>query len=280
MGHGSGRLWSKKHDTSQGFTLIELSLTLVIIGLIVGGVLVGQELIKSATVRKQIAEWEQVSTAVNTFKGKYNCLPGDCLTANTFFPGSSNGDGNGSIATSVAQGDVGNFSNGGNPAMERCHFWYHLSYAKLIAGTFPLCAWTVGVSSHTPPLLISNQFNYLVTASCSTPRCASIAFTGEHYIISKNMYNSDPAGYGEMNTGNNSPLNPAPYTVEDMRIVDAKIDDGNALTGKFQAYLYNSPFPPAYGGSITDLCTDVTTSDGYKNNYTARQCHFQLRTMF
>src|SRR3984957_545840 len=65
----------------RGFTLIELSIVLVIIGLIVGGVLVGQDLIKAAEVRAQITQIERYNTAVNTFRVKYSNVPGDMNVA-------------------------------------------------------------------------------------------------------------------------------------------------------------------------------------------------------
>src|SRR3982751_930235 len=71
-----------KGEAEKGFTLIELSIVLVIIGLIVGGVLVGQDLIRAAEVRATISQIEKYNTAVNTFRGKYNALPGD-LNAST-----------------------------------------------------------------------------------------------------------------------------------------------------------------------------------------------------
>lgn len=61
----------------RGFTLIEMAIVLVIIGLIVGGVLVGQNLINAAAVRAQISQIEKYNQAVNTFYGKYGALPGD-----------------------------------------------------------------------------------------------------------------------------------------------------------------------------------------------------------
>jgi prepilin-type N-terminal cleavage/methylation domain-containing protein len=86
--------------SQQGFTLIELSIVLVIIGLIVGGVLVGQDLIRAAAVRGQISQIEKYQTAVNTFRTKYDGLPGDLSNAANFgfqprgsCPGQ--GDGNG-----------------------------------------------------------------------------------------------------------------------------------------------------------------------------------------
>src|ERR1017187_10122680 len=66
-----------KSHMKAGFTLVELSIVLVIIGLIIGGVLVGRDLISAAEVRAQISQIEKYQTAVNTFRDKYGYLPGD-----------------------------------------------------------------------------------------------------------------------------------------------------------------------------------------------------------
>jgi prepilin-type N-terminal cleavage/methylation domain-containing protein len=65
----------------RGFTLIELSIVLVIIGLLVGGVLVGQDLIRSAAVRATVRQIEKYNQSVNAFRGKYNAIPGDMNAA-------------------------------------------------------------------------------------------------------------------------------------------------------------------------------------------------------
>jgi prepilin-type N-terminal cleavage/methylation domain-containing protein len=69
-------LWDVDNKCRAGFTLIELSIVLVIIGLVVGGVLVGRDLICAAELRAQISQIEKYNTAVNTFYGKYGGLPG------------------------------------------------------------------------------------------------------------------------------------------------------------------------------------------------------------
>lgn len=61
----------------QGFTLIELSIVLVIIGLVVGGILAGRELIEAASIRAQISQIDQMRTAVLMFQEKYGGYPGD-----------------------------------------------------------------------------------------------------------------------------------------------------------------------------------------------------------
>ena len=70
---------------TSAFTLIELSIVLVIIGLIVGGVLVGQDLIVAAKNRALLSQVEEIDTAINTFRLKYNGLPGDLNNAESFW---------------------------------------------------------------------------------------------------------------------------------------------------------------------------------------------------
>lgn len=61
----------------HAFTLIELSIVLVIIGLIVGGVLMGREMIEVAKIRSQVSQIEKIASAQSTFRNKYNAIPGD-----------------------------------------------------------------------------------------------------------------------------------------------------------------------------------------------------------
>jgi len=129
---------------SRGFTLIELSIVLVIIGLLVGGILVGQNLIHAAELRSIITDVERLKTAINAFESKYDCLPGDCPNATDYFgtasvcpggPGTGtqtcNGNGNGDIDFGATAGDP---SIAGN--QELFLIWQHLSNAGLIAGSY------------------------------------------------------------------------------------------------------------------------------------------------
>jgi prepilin-type N-terminal cleavage/methylation domain-containing protein len=126
-----------KHQ-KQGFSLIELSIALVIIGLIVGGIFVGTDMVKGAEIRSTIGQLESYKNAVHSFKAKYKCLPGDCsnaankgLSAATGY--SDVGNDNGLIADNQSTALAG----AGNTHLhhEAANFWAHLQNAGMV--TFP-----------------------------------------------------------------------------------------------------------------------------------------------
>ncbi|TFW14822.1 prepilin-type N-terminal cleavage/methylation domain-containing protein [Massilia arenosa] len=85
-----------KHQ--RGFTLVEIAIVLVIIGLLLGGVLKGQALIDSAKVKNIIQQSSSLSAAVNGYQDKFRALPGDDVMATTHVPGAlNNGNGDGQI---------------------------------------------------------------------------------------------------------------------------------------------------------------------------------------
>jgi len=82
----------KHSDKKTAFSLVELSIVLVILGLLTGGVLTGQNLIRAAELRAVTTEFNAYQTAANTFKDKYFAIPGDMTNATDFW-GSAGGDG-------------------------------------------------------------------------------------------------------------------------------------------------------------------------------------------
>lgn len=114
--------------SQSGFTLIEIAIVLVIIGLLLGGVLKGQELINSAKVKNFAQDFRSVPLFIYGYQDKYKRLPGDDSGAVARFgatPETLNGDGNGSIA--------GRF-NSEALTDESVRFWQHARLAGLAAG--------------------------------------------------------------------------------------------------------------------------------------------------
>lgn len=113
----------------QGFTLVEIAIVLVIIGLLIGGVLKGQEMITNAKVTKVENDYKGISAAILAYQDRYGVLPGDDPAASTRFPGvwtaADNGNGNG-----VIQGAW----NSTNNTQESRKMWKHLRGAGFIKG--------------------------------------------------------------------------------------------------------------------------------------------------
>lgn len=118
----------------KGFTLIELSIVIVIIGLIVSGIVGGQSLLKQAQLRSVVSESSQYKQALASFKLEYNGLPGDFKRASMYWPSAVNGDGDKKIL-------YAGFIN------ETIRAWKHLSLSGLVPGSYD---WSVGDSNFTP----------------------------------------------------------------------------------------------------------------------------------
>ncbi len=114
-----------KH-TQRGFTLVEIAIVLVIIGLLLTGILKGQELITSARVRNLSNQIEGIKAAYFGFQDRYRALPGDFNLGNPQIPevaAGANGDGDGQIEA-------------GGAINESIAAWDHLSHAGFINGTY------------------------------------------------------------------------------------------------------------------------------------------------
>lgn len=130
----------------HGFSLVELSIVLVILGLMTGGILAGQSLIRASELRTVSTEYNRFQTALFSFRDKYLAMPGDTPNATRFFgrmttdtaclfnagtsvttTGVCNGDGDGLIGTTF--GGTGNIN-------EAYQVWRHLMAAGLIEGNY------------------------------------------------------------------------------------------------------------------------------------------------
>jgi prepilin-type N-terminal cleavage/methylation domain-containing protein len=116
-----------------GFSLVELSIVLVILGLLTGGILTGQNLIRAAELRKITQTIETIRAAHYTFRDKYFALPGDMRNATDFWGEASDGCPSG-IADGTCNGDGDGMID--DDAHEFTRQWQHLVYAGLMKGNF------------------------------------------------------------------------------------------------------------------------------------------------
>jgi len=191
----------KQLNSQKGFTLIEIAIVLVIIGLLLGGVLKGQELINTARVRALNNSVDGITAAWFSFMDRYRAFPGDYSRADVNIAGApANGDGNGIV------GDVA----GVDDDAERGLVWLHLESAGYITGSYDGAA-------------IAPADFY----TCDTVTCPDNGF-GSGMVIDHGQANIDATSNAhELITGQSIP-------VDVLAELDRKVDDGAADTGLMQ----------------------------------------------
>ncbi|HTE96033.1 MAG TPA: prepilin-type N-terminal cleavage/methylation domain-containing protein [Bradyrhizobium sp.] len=138
---------NSRNSTEAGFTLVEIAIVLVIIGLLLGGILKGQEMITQAKIKNIINDFNGVTVAVTSYQDRYRAIPGDDQNAATRWTtqAPASGNGNGIIAGFYNANDTS--GTGGAPAntAESNLFWQHLRIAGFVPGL------TTGTGTGTPP---------------------------------------------------------------------------------------------------------------------------------
>lgn len=220
----------------QAFSLVELSIVLVILGLLTGGILAGQSLIRASELRSVTTQASQYMTAGQAFRDKYFALPGDMTNATSFWTAAHttpatcvttagtgtqtcNGDGNGLIG----------FAAGSN---ELYRAWQHLANAGLIEGTYS--GITQGSTTYSttaanaPRGKLGNSL-WHVYGWGESAGAAGDMFAGNYgnaFEFGGVVANSDPA----------TPI----MKPEEMWNLDTKMDDGKPSTGSIVTRQYGA----------------------------------------
>lgn len=190
-----------------GFTLVEIAIVLVIVGLLLGGVLKGQELIFNSKVKATFNMSKEISAAMYSYQDRYRFLPGDDSRASTRFPAATpvptNGDGAGFInwATWPCQA---------TSAGENCQTFYHMRLGGFLSGN--------GSESPVTPFggrTALAQGNVFITAGPAGPTFAMEAVSLTHKVMSMMDTNFDD---GVPNTGS---IRCNSYTTYNMSTPDA-----------------------------------------------------------
>ena len=193
----------KKRETyrnEKGFTLVELAIVIVIIGILLGGIIKGQELIKNAKIKRTYNAQKEIAAAINTYYDRYKYYPGDDPQATTRFNPLTytvaNGNGNGLIGVGAGN-TAANFACA-QGAGEQCDAWAELRMAGIIDGN--------AFANPTHPYGGAMAMSYYNVAAVGAGSVARLA----HWIHMQSI----------------------PYDVA--QILDRQFDDGNAGTGSIR----------------------------------------------
>ena len=199
------KMQSMKNQQS-GFTLVEIAIVLVIIGLLLGGILKGQELINSAKVKGLAQDFRTVQTALYGYQDRYKAIPGDHGTANPAITGATN--------ATTPSGKIGNGQLDGTwdslvVTDESRLFWQHVRLAGFLSGPTD----TAVAAEYTPKNAIGLQMGISSTLQMTLPT----AMTGTYNICSTGILGKFA------------------------KQLDTQLDDGNTQTGSFRVAAIAAP---------------------------------------
>jgi prepilin-type N-terminal cleavage/methylation domain-containing protein len=239
--------------SQAGFTLVELAVVMIIIGLLIGGVLKGQELVKNAQITATVAQIKGIDAATSAFRDMYSGIPGDLLNAGTRIAGctaaaspvcnAAAGTGNGQLSTAPTVA----------PGTEASAYFVQLALADLLSGIDTAAATTCGSWGLCYPEAKAGsgaglQIGYFAGGALGT---AAAAAPRGHYLTIQ----TGPQ------TGQGTTAGAQALTPNQAARIDSKVDDGRPGTGSVVS-----------GGAAA--CINGTA---YAENIASADCNLFLR---
>lgn len=246
----------------RGFTLVELSIVLAIIGLLVGGIMGINTYVRSARLNGVMNDSKIYITAFNQFQTRYGSPPGDYSAASAAWTGAGNGDGNG-----VIRADAG----AGNPA-EYYYVFQHLALAGFIPGTYTGLANSVGgaTAGQNVPAGSMEKTAYIFDHPDQLDGYVSALATT---FYPSGMYGNVLIVAGLYTAATGIPNQPF-LSPKQAYQLDDKFDDGVPTTGMVLIPGSGDLFAPLPGPGDPPLCT---TSGAYNVTTDDKACYLILK---
>lgn len=202
----------------KGFTLVELAVVMIIIGLLIGGILKGQELITNAQVSSTVAAAKGVDSAVSTFRDAYSQFPGDMpdATATVRLPNCAGECTNGGDGDSILEDQPGS-ANAGALGTESMAFWAQMNAADLVSGVQTQGAAVWGETLPAAPIGGGITAGFFAGGGALG---ANPVARGGHYISIQAAPGATAAGAGA-----------GVMSSSQAARIDRKMDDGNGNEG-------------------------------------------------
>lgn len=270
----STRQLAYRRPFSPGFTLVEMAVVLVVLGLMVSGVMIGKNLVRAAELRAVVGETSQFVSAINQFSTKYKYLPGDFPKAETLWGSDAgcpstpanaspktatcNGDGEGHIESDALNFDA-------DYIQETFRAWQHLANAGMNGGIY------TGTQGPNDPL--DTEIGINVPGS---------KLTGGGYML---YYAGTLTGAGDFFDGDyghamlfgaardSAPTSDPIMNPSEALSLDMKMDDGAPASGQLLTFKSTS-------GNAPDCATADDTTATYDTTNGDRLCALVFKTGF
>ncbi len=259
---------------NKAFTLVELSIVLLIIGLIIGGITAGSSLIKQAQIRAVISELNQYKAAVNTFRIQFSALPGDFNNATAFWYNSTSCPGT-NLTAGSCNGNGDGYINrvGGSGFDEDLMAWKHLVYAGMITGNY--------TGQYTTAT--QNDFNPNTSVSPATVNVPASKYNNGGWFFDTIQVNGNMVGGVFLYFGGfvaNSTNVGKILLTNDAYNIDTKLDDGIPMSGSVRGAWYDGTYNSnnifGNGGTAGTTCASGT-SNTYNLTLTTPSCIMQFQ---